>query len=136
MNKPCIDCGRVSAHTRCQRCAALKLQQIEARRPTSVERGYTWQYRQQRIAVLDRDGWICFSCGRKLDNNNATIDHIVPVSRDLSLSEDSHNMRAMCRSCNSSRGNRVTRSRIPVFPLVGFIYPTPRPTHTHAVETF
>jgi 5-methylcytosine-specific restriction endonuclease McrA len=88
----------------------LKLKQIEARRPTSYERGYTWQYRQMRVVVLDRDGWLCQQCGKKLIGDDATVDHIVPVSIDKSLSAEQSNMRAMCRTHNSSRGARTRRS--------------------------
>ena len=54
-----------------------------------------------RRAVYERDGSRCLGCGT---TDDLTLDHIVPWSHGGSDAED--NLRTLCRSCNSSRGNR------------------------------
>ena len=51
--------------------------------------------------VFERDGPLCSSCG-SLDD--LTIDHIKPLSRGGTNTLD--NLTPLCRSCNSSKGNR------------------------------
>ncbi len=57
-----------------------------------------------RWAIYRRDGLQCLSCGTP---NNLTLDHIVPVSHGGKSTPK--NLRTLCRSCNSRRGNRVSR---------------------------
>ena len=58
-------------------------------------------YRLRRVAVLNRDGWICYYCG----GDATQADHVIPISRGgdpMSL----ENMVASCKRCNVSKGNR------------------------------
>jgi 5-methylcytosine-specific restriction endonuclease McrA len=57
-----------------------------------------------RIAVFDRDDWHCWECGVELDEDNATVDHVVPIAAGGADTFD--NVRAACRSCNSRGGGR------------------------------
>jgi 5-methylcytosine-specific restriction endonuclease McrA len=47
------------------------------------------KYREVRLRVLARDGYVCFYCGHEgQDGNNLTIDHIIPVSKSPELAID------------------------------------------------
>lgn len=55
-----------------------------------------------RAAVMERDEYTCVLCST---TNDLTLDHITPWSHG---GEDVvSNLRVLCRSCNSKRGNRV-----------------------------
>ncbi|WP_339091895.1 HNH endonuclease signature motif containing protein [Variovorax paradoxus] len=59
----------------------------------------------QRTRVLDRDEWTCQYCGARLfTNDEATVDHIIPVS--LGGANEDANMRAACKPCNTTKGQR------------------------------
>lgn len=54
--------------------------------------------------VWDRDGWRCVRCGTHED---LTVDHIVPISKGgADDPDDISNLQTLCKSCNSSKGNR------------------------------
>lgn len=55
-----------------------------------------------RIFVMERDGWACVLCGV---GHALTLDHIQPYSKGGS--DEPSNLRVLCRSCNSKKGNRV-----------------------------
>ena len=107
--KPCLGCGIPTRATRCNRCATLALNNIERtmrERESAHKRGYDRQWSAIRKLILDRDHWTCYRCGKKLQGLDATVDHIIPISKDRSLRLDSSNLAACCRSCNSSKGAR------------------------------
>lgn len=54
-----------------------------------------------RWAVWERDNFICQHCGAR---QYLSIDHIVPESRGGTLALD--NLQTLCKSCNSSKGDR------------------------------
>jgi len=55
-----------------------------------------------RAIVMERDEYACVICSA---TDDLTLDHIIPWSHG---GEDSvKNLRVLCRSCNSRRGNRV-----------------------------
>ena len=73
-------------------------------------------YRKRRVAILNRDGWICYYCG----GDATQADHVIPISKGgdpMSLD----NMVASCKRCNVSKGNRsqgvflATKDTPPVF---------------------
>lgn len=51
----------------------------------------------------------CVSCGHYFSKKDITIDHIIPQSRlaYLPVKDVLINLQPMCRSCNSSKGNRM-----------------------------
>lgn len=55
----------------------------------------------QRAGILERDGHACLTCGSTED---LTIDHIVPIVRGGG--DEDHNLRTLCRRCNSRKGPR------------------------------
>lgn len=60
------------------------------------------QWREIRQQVFDRDGLECSYCG---STDNPTVDHIVPLIRGGS--NDMDNLTPACRSCNSSKGDKL-----------------------------
>jgi 5-methylcytosine-specific restriction protein A len=58
-----------------------------------------------RLKVLNRDGWVCTSCGKHLEGSDATADHI--TARANGGPDALWNLVAMCRSCNAQKGARV-----------------------------
>lgn len=60
-----------------------------------------------RRQVIKQKGSICAECGHRIiKNNDITVDHIKPRSKypDSALRLD--NLRVLCRSCNSKKGDR------------------------------
>ena len=65
--------------------------------------------KQQRNAVKQRiisdAGRICYICGKKIPyESTATIDHVIPKSRDYAADRYS-NMKCCCVRCNKDKGN-------------------------------
>jgi len=54
-----------------------------------------------RKKVFERDGKFCKHCG---STENLSMDHIIPVSKNGENSLE--NLQVLCRSCNSSKGNK------------------------------
>jgi len=75
-------------------CASCQADKRDRQRMHSSRRG-----RRFRLAVLERDNWTCFECGKRAD----TVDYIVPLVMGGTPLDES-NARAACRSCNSRRG--------------------------------
>jgi 5-methylcytosine-specific restriction endonuclease McrA len=79
------------------------------------------KWKDQRIRVLKRDGYICAYCGQEADQ----VDHVIP--RKAGGTHDMENLVACCKSCNSKKGAHnegvflAQRSTPPVFS--GRIYP-------------
>jgi 5-methylcytosine-specific restriction endonuclease McrA len=56
-------------------------------------------------AIYTRDNGVCQYTGKKIDRNNATVDHILPRSKG---GEDSWTNLVLCsRDINSKKGNRL-----------------------------
>lgn len=66
-----------------------------------------WNRMRDTVApiVLARDEWHCQWCDLSLDEYTWSIDHIIPISRGGT--NELHNLQAMCRSCNSTKGDKV-----------------------------
>lgn len=103
---PCIGCGVPIQPNKYSRCANCLPAHIASRAPrvraNANERGYDAQWRKLREYILQRDGMVCHYCQMKLDSTNASVDHVIPLSKDKSLSHTPSNLVACCRKCNSS----------------------------------
>lgn len=58
-----------------------------------------------RTAVYLRDEFCCLYCGCAITRKNATIDHVVPISRGGKTTWE--NCATACGPCNSRKGNRM-----------------------------
>lgn len=65
----------------------------------------TPEWKRLRKAVLERDAWRCTACGKELEGRDATVDHVVPYTGPES--NVMHNLVALCRSCNSTKQDRL-----------------------------
>lgn len=84
--------------------AILSSPELQAR--FTFRRGtIAWQIRRR---VFERDSYTCHLCGQPVDRAEASIDHVVPVSRGGR--DDEANLRTAHLSCNIKRGAR----RIPL----------------------
>jgi 5-methylcytosine-specific restriction endonuclease McrA len=86
---------------------AERVQQVSVarKRVLTVERRQEFKPNRKHLelALIDRDGYVCShpGCGVLAD---LTIDHIVPLSRGGT--DDLTNLRFLCRSHNSSKGDK------------------------------
>lgn len=60
------------------------------------------EWRVLRVSIFERDGFECQYCGRRDD---LTCDHVVPLVRGGS--NDIDNLTTACRSCNSSKSDKL-----------------------------
>lgn len=78
--------------------------------PTSHGRsGRPW--RRLREQILARDGYRCMIRGPKCKGLATTVDHIVALLLAPHLAHEPSNLRAACRSCNSSLGAKLGNPR-------------------------
>ena len=86
--RPCLKCGAPSVAPRCPTCGI--------RRDRSLALRFL-------DAIYTRDEGVCHLCGELTPRREATLDHVVPLSKGGS---DHHtNLRLAHRSCNSGRGD-------------------------------
>lgn len=103
----CLDCGRPNPKSRCDSCYAIRqVNRPQRVRESAHKRGYDKAWYQVQRRILERDKYICYKCGKKLIGKDATVDHIVPLSKDRSLRLVESNLAACCRSCNSSKQDK------------------------------
>lgn len=75
------------------------VQKAHRRRAQAVEAGVE-PYRREDI--FNRDGWRCHICSRHVARKDASIDHLIPISKGGS--DAPANVRIAHLSCNISRG--------------------------------
>jgi 5-methylcytosine-specific restriction endonuclease McrA len=63
-----------------------------------VTRGQRWH--TIRMAVLERDGFVCRSCGK---GGRLEVDHVHPVKTHPELSFDPANLQALCTACHTRK---------------------------------
>ena len=63
-----------------------------------------YNIRENRISLYERDGYTCYKCGKLLTRWDATLDHILPISRGGKNTKD--NLMTCCLLCNSRRRNK------------------------------
>lgn len=74
------------------------------------------KWKQLRLRVLARDGWVCTYCHKDLKGADATVDHITSRKTGGDI-WDMDNLTSACKSCNSRKGAGFFRrdSTPPVF---------------------
>ena len=92
--KQCRRCGdwlfhHSSAKLYCDNCVKINNKYL------------TYKWRKLRKKILERDNYICQSCGEKAN----AVDHIIPVA--LNGIDDENNLRAICKKCNSKKGKNL-----------------------------
>lgn len=70
-----------------------------------------YNVKENRLRVFERDGYLCYKCGKQLTRFDATLDHLVPVSKGGDNSYD--NLSTCCLQCNSKRRNRDLSDHMP-----------------------
>ena len=90
------------------KCARLYHKHAERQR-----RGQFTIARTERLAIYERDGWVCQLCGGPVDRElppssmwAASLDHIECQSWTLVPNHAASNLRLAHRMCNSLRGDR------------------------------
>ncbi|KKK68633.1 hypothetical protein LCGC14_2942100 [marine sediment metagenome] len=93
-------CPAITTKRRCQRHHQEEQRGQDARRPTATQRGYGWQWRKLRNAVIARDP-ICTDCGRAPSTD---ADHKIP--RSQGGQDTMENLAGKCHGCHSSKTAR------------------------------
>jgi hypothetical protein len=57
---------------------------------------------ENREMILDREGWKCFYCMSKLNNNNFVMEHVLSCPNG---NNSYRNIVAACRTCNNKKDN-------------------------------
>ncbi|GLH70535.1 hypothetical protein GETHPA_20680 [Geothrix rubra] len=70
-----------------------------------------YNVKSNRIRVFERDGYKCYKCGKQLTRFDATLDHLIPVSKGGDNSFE--NLATCCLSCNSKRRNHELSDFMP-----------------------
>lgn len=115
--KPCQrKCGTRSQYDRgcrCPDCRRAKAEAVAKYLPATYR--HHWITPVARLALYERDGWICQLCQGPVDptvptlhRDAPTLDHIEPRSAALVPDDRPSNLRTAHRGCNSARGNRVS----------------------------
>jgi 5-methylcytosine-specific restriction protein A len=100
--KPCAQPGCPTlvkgGTTHCDEHRKARHRNVDARRGTPAERGYTREWATQRRLYLMAHP-ICRSCGAAASE----VDHIEPHRGDQRLFWDSANWQPLCRTCHSRK---------------------------------
>lgn len=65
------------------------------------------RWKEQRLRVLDRDGYQCVYCGKPLVGSDATVDHINAISLNPEHNYTDDDLLAACRTCNGRKGDKT-----------------------------
>ena len=81
--------------------------------------------KDKKIKVYNRDGGVCKLCGKKLTQEDYTIDHIVPVSRGGT--NQLSNLRCLCERCNKLKADDLDPEMIENIWNIGarYLYDNP-----------
>ena len=100
--RPCLDCRRATRNgSRCPTCAAAFRARRDQQRGTRTQRGYDNRWMRLSAEAIRLQPW-CSECRATVD---LTADHIDPLSKG-GVAVTVADVRVLCRSCNSRRGNR------------------------------
>lgn len=79
--------------------------------PELVEEDYFTKL-EKRKEIFERDGYICFYCGEKVTDENATLDHLIPQCEGGRHTKD--NLKTCCLMCNSIKSGRTYEEVAPL----------------------
>lgn len=97
----CYSCYRLEYNRRPENVARQAV--YTAKRRTQNKSGdFT---RQKWLELMKAWGWTCAYCGVQLAKGSRSIDHMIPISK--AGKNDCDNMIPCCRSCNSSKNNKL-----------------------------
>jgi hypothetical protein len=78
-----------------------RLRAALADEPFDIEKIDFFEYRRHLPAILIRDGYACFYCGRAVTTESVALDHVVATAVG---GDNSHrNVVAACHECNSAK---------------------------------
>ncbi|WP_074334892.1 HNH endonuclease [Mycobacteroides abscessus] len=103
MQRPCIGCGQlIPSGSRCTACQRPRNNNYQRGKRGRTASDWRWRKLSQKLRRLSP---FCERCSKTTD---LTVDHVIPPTERPDLTYDALNLRVLCRSCNGSRGNRVT----------------------------
>jgi 5-methylcytosine-specific restriction endonuclease McrA len=73
-------------------------------KPVELDPCRTFTY-EQRLTILEKQGWVCKSCKCNLSPSDAETDHHYPHARGGKTKLE--NAQVLCRSCNAKKGAKV-----------------------------
>lgn len=94
-----------SKHGYCDAHASLATGWTNPARGTAEQRGYDWEWRKKRAAVLKRDRYMCRcqDCkGRRLPASE--VDHVIP--KHLGGTDEFDNLAAINEDCHKEKTRR------------------------------
>jgi hypothetical protein len=66
----------------------------------------------RRRELFNRDNWTCYYCGDEVTEENATLDHYIPVSKGGDNSPE--NLKTSCIICNSIKSGKTFEEAAPL----------------------
>jgi 5-methylcytosine-specific restriction protein A len=96
MKRACIGHGRVN----CSRCARPAWRT----KPPANRYAYSGGWKERRLRVLERDGYVCQLRFPGCLGNASQVDHI--VQPEAGGDDSLENLRAVCRKCHATRTGR------------------------------
>jgi 5-methylcytosine-specific restriction endonuclease McrA len=73
-----------------------------------------------RDKVIDRDGEACFYCSKALQQDELSLDHVMPLSHGGKSVEE--NLVVCCKDCNLKAGNHPFSNKLHKKNFVQFIF--------------
>jgi 5-methylcytosine-specific restriction enzyme A len=123
--RPCghPGCGKLVKQGRCELHRKQECKEVDVRRGSAHERGYTAQWAKYSKARL-RQYPLCMECGRQGRITPATCtDHIIAHKGNMTLFWATDNHQSLCKRCNDRKAVTEGRwgSRLRVATLSGLI---------------
>ena len=88
----------------------LVAKKIASNMPTKAEEDY-FTNPDKRRELFEKDKWICQYCGEKVNQQNVTLDHFIPQSKDGDNSKE--NLRTCCLVCNGIKSGKTYEEAAP-----------------------
>lgn len=84
-------------------------EKFELKKDINEEDYFTNQ--KKRKEIFERDKYMCFYCGVKVTEENATLDHLIPQFKDGKHTKD--NLKTACLTCNSIKSGKTYEEAAP-----------------------